>query len=491
MIKRVILIIGVAAATVSTAAAQDFEDLFSDFARQADKEFTSFRDKANKEYAEFMRKSWEWFEGKEPETPPVKEEPVVPPVVLPEEDLDKDRKDREIPYGELVPEPEPAPAPTPVEPIEEVPAPVVGSVVFELYGTECSARFDVGRKPLMRDVSENSIADFWDALTACDGMDNMLYDIYGQRESLHLCDWAYYKYVSAFAEAVYPESDAADVLLVYIMTQSGFKIKMGIDKELHIHPLMAVECALYDYPYFDVAGQSYYVLDDKSVRSLKILEDNFPATMHPMRISMEQENLFTEHLSPLRSLTSRRYPEASVTTTSNLNLISFFDEYPLAFVNDDIRTKWRFYANVPVSHNVRESVYPGLKRVIAGKSEHQAADILLNFVQTAFEYEYDDKVWGGDRSFFADESIYYPYCDCEDRSILFSRLVRDLMGLDVVLIYYPGHLAAAVKFTENVSGDYISYNGSRYIICDPTYINAPVGVTMPDMDNASAFVVVL
>ena len=156
-----------------------------------------------------------------------------------------------------------------------------------------------------------------------------------------------------------------------------------------------------------------------------------------------------------------------------------------------MRTKWRFYANVPASHNIRETVYPTLRQAIVGKSEHQAVNMLLNFVQTAFVYEYDEEVWGTDRSFFADESLYYPYCDCEDRSILFSRLVRDLMGLDVVLIYYPGHLATAVKFSSDVTGDYITYQGDRYTVCDPTYINAPVGMTMPDMDNASAFVVVL
>ena len=206
---------------------------------------------------------------------------------------------------------------------------------------------------------------------------------------------------------------------------------------------------------------------------------------------MDHENLFSESLSNVRSLKSKRYPEVSVSTASNMNLIAFFDEYPLAFVNNDMKTKWRFYANVPASHNMRETIYPVLRRAVAGKTQLQAADILLNFVQTAFEYEYDEKVWGGDRSFFADESIYYPYCDCEDRSILFSRLVRDILGLDVVLIYYPGHLASAVNFTENVKGDYIIYCNSRYVVCDPTYINAPVGMTMPDMDNSSAFVVVL
>ena len=93
--------------------------------------------------------------------------------------------------------------------------------------------------------------------------------------------------------------------------------------------------------------------------------------------------------------------------------------------------------------------------------------------------------------FFAEESLFYPYCDCEDRSILFSRLVRDLLGLKVLLVYYPGHLATAVHFTESVTGDYISLDNQKYVVCDPTYIGAPVGATMPDMDNESAKVILL
>lgn len=93
--------------------------------------------------------------------------------------------------------------------------------------------------------------------------------------------------------------------------------------------------------------------------------------------------------------------------------------------------------------------------------------------------------------FFADETLYYPSCDCEDRAILFTRLIRDLLGLKTALIYYPGHLASAVCFTENVAGDYLLLEDNRYLICDPTYINAPVGKTMPDMDNKKAKVILL
>ncbi|MDR1340167.1 MAG: hypothetical protein LBK58_08970, partial [Prevotellaceae bacterium] len=103
----------------------------------------------------------------------------------------------------------------------------------------------------------------------------------------------------------------------------------------------------------------------------------------------------------------------------------------------------------------------------------------------------DNKIWGGDRPFFADETVYYPFSDCEDRSILFSRLVRDLMSLKVILLYYPGHLATAVQFNETIPGDYLLVNEKRYLVCDPTYIGASIGRTMPDMDNGKATVVFL
>ena len=141
--------------------------------------------------------------------------------------------------------------------------------------------------------------------------------------------------------------------------------------------------------------------------------------------------------------------------------------------------------------SVKDMLYPPLKKTIASMSEKEAVGIILNWVQTAFTYGYDSEIWGCDRAFFAQETLYYPYCDCEDRAILFSRLVRDLVGLDVVLLNYPGHLAAAVAFNDNVSGDYLTYKKRKYVVCDPTYINAGVGRTMPGMNNQEAQIIAL
>ena len=47
------------------------------------------------------------------------------------------------------------------------------------------------------------------------------------------------------------------------------------------------------------------------------------------------------------------------------------------------------------------------------------------------------------------------------------------------------------QVTDHVTGDYILLNNQRFTVCDPTYIGAPIGATMPDMDNAGAKVILL
>ena len=49
---------------------------------------------------------------------------------------------------------------------------------------------------------------------------------------------------------------------------------------------------------------------------------------------------------------------------------------------------------------------------IQGKKQSEAANILINFVQTAFDYKTDGDQFGYEKPFFVDELFYYPYSDC-------------------------------------------------------------------------------
>jgi len=112
-----------------------------------------------------------------------------------------------------------------------------------------------------------------------------------------------------------------------------------------------------------------------------------------------------------------------------------------------------------------------------------AVNWLLNFVQFAFQYKIDEENYGFERWNFAEKTIASNYSDCDDRAFLFAQLVRRLLDMPVVLILYSNiHLATAVRFDNpNTRGDYITINGQRYLICDPTFIGARLGMAMPDL----------
>ena len=467
--------------------AQDFEEIYSSFRQQAEEEYNDFRRQCNEEYAEFLEKTWRQFHGLLPKAPPIKDKPIPP---MPYEEGEGGIKNKELPYVDLVPIAPPTPQPKPVEPIKEQPQPVEKRFAFRFYGTEGQVRLDDGMRFSLNGTSESQVADAWRLLSGERRLDNVIRDCLELRIRHGLCDWAYLQMLKELGmQFCGTNTNEATLLTAYLYCQSGYKMRLGRGESGRLYLMVASRHSIYGIPYFQIAGEDYYPLDYKE-DGLYICEASFPKEQ-PLSLWIAQENRLAERLSDVRTLKSKRYPQVKATIQGNKNLIDFYNSYPTSQVGENFMTRWAMYANTPLAQGVKESLYPSLRRAIQGKSQHEAANMLLNFVQTAFVYEYDDKVWGGDRALFVEESLYYPYCDCEDRSILFSRLIRDLLGLKVVLVYYPGHLATAVNFTEHITGDYILLNGQRFTVCDPTYIGAPVGATMPDMDNAGAKVILL
>jgi hypothetical protein len=178
------------------------------------------------------------------------------------------------------------------------------------------------------------------------------------------------------------------------------------------------------------------------------------------------------------SFRSKAYPEMEVGLEVSTNLMNYYNDYASC--------ELLVYAQAPPSGLLGRDLLQQLEKPLAGKNRLEAANMLLNFVQTAFEYKTDGEQFGRERPLFIDEIFYYPYCDCEDRSFLFAYLVRNLLKLDVVLLDYPNHIATAVCFDVPVDGDYLTIDGKKYIVCDPTFINASVGRCMPDYKNVAA-----
>lgn len=158
---------------------------------------------------------------------------------------------------------------------------------------------------------------------------------------------------------------------------------------------------------------------------------------------------------------------------------AYYDRERVAFLNSYPQLDLGMYFSSQVADKSARSMHSQLAKHIEGMSELDAVNFLLKFVQTSFEYKTDGDQFGQENYLFPEETLHYSYSDCEDRSFLFSWLVRELLGLETVGLDYPGHVAVAVSFSKNVKGDAVQWKGKRFVVTDPTYINAVAGMTMP------------
>ena len=527
--------------------AQDDEDprkAFEKARAEMHKDYEDFRKQALAEYSEFVRQAWKSFNA-EAAVPAPKEEEILPQLA-PGADQETaswfskqmsklgslfKKKGRKVPE-QLQPEPAPQPqkktqkdqpaAKKPVEmAVKEVikPEPPVKQpeplaevkeetfranyyMKFMVFGTECKVRIGDNCRFKLKDVSSDAVADVIRDEFPKPQFDNMLYDCLQERKRHGFSDWAYYQMLLVLTRQFYGEGTNEAVLTqAFLYSQSGYKMRLAHD-DSHLYMLAATRHFIYNKLFYSMDGDWYFMLDGKQSEQLRICQASFPKESSlSLQISTSQR--FTMNPTGERVLTSTKNPDFSFTIHSNKNYIDFLGTYPSSTVNNNFMTRWAMYANTPLDEDIRNQLYPQMKVKLAGKTELQAVQELLWWLHgsvdlegvmqspSCFLYRYDEDVWGTDRAFFGEETLFYPYCDCEDRSILLSHFVRDVVGLDVVLVYYPGHLAMAVHFNEPVEGDYVMCEGRKFIVCDPTYIGSRVGETMPSVQNEPTTVILL
>lgn len=485
MVKSLgLFILAISFVSSASFAQGTFRDAYNDFKQQAKENYEDFRKKANQEYANWMRQAWEWHDKIAPMPRPKDE--MLPPVIYNKKEEKKEAKP--VPYDDIVTAPTPNPQPKPFAPIRENEGDF-RAVSFSFYGIEGCVRLPKTGSFKLRGKNEEAYAIAWEELSS-ELYDNLIRDCLVIRMEYQLCDWAYLMMLGAMSDAVCGKgTNESTMLQTFVLCQSGYRVRLCFTPKNDLRLLFKSEHLIYDLIGLELDDGIYYLTQPTEGDGLSVCDISYPEE-RPLSLLINQEQKFPEHMSQERLLIPADSLIA-VRSQVNENLIQFYSTYPTSMIGENFVSRWAIYARTPLSENIKAKLYPQLIAIMNQFEDVvTATSWLLYWVQTSFVYEYDDIVWEQDRAFFAEETLYYPYCDCEDRSILFSRLVHDLLGLDVILVYYPGHLATAVSFNTAVEGDYIDVNGKRYTICDPTYIGAPIGATMPEMDNKTAKVVV-
>ena len=325
-------------------------------------------------------------------------------------------------------------------------------------------------------MRENAIADAYEAMCKAD-YKALVDDCRKVKKELNLNDWGIFLFVREASKTLCTDENAAVVMQQFLLNELGYKSKMARRADRNQMLLfVAADCQVYGHPYFTKDGLNYYNLTSNESCQFYMCQEDSPKAKS--KLNMQVNHAPALNAGMVNSVHKNRSGSVAVSVDVPKSLMEFYGSMP--------QCDYSVYVNAEVNPSVANKVLSTLAPLVNGKGEAEAANLLINFVQTGFQYATDQEQFGYEKPFFVEELFYYPYCDCEDRSVLYSYLVRNLLKLDVVLLDYPNHIATAVCFNENVSGDFVIVGGKKYVVCDPTYIGASIGKAMPQFKNVAA-----
>ncbi|MDE5871430.1 MAG: hypothetical protein K2H22_05790 [Muribaculaceae bacterium] len=445
---------------------------FEKYSARKRTEFEQYRQRLNEQFTAKLSGEWKQYRTEPKKQLPSKPKPPKPTVV----DNTKPVTPTKVPVKSVVPPEKKIPdIPVTIPKIDRRKPTTQYPVNFNFYNTPCGiGRFDTSSLALSS-TDNSGVSKAWKGITANSNLEPILADCLRLREEMRLCDWGFLQLCDKVGAILFPNSpDKQAFLATAIMIQAGYDCRL-MKKNGRI--------ALAYHPSHTVYGQSCYSVDKKQYYIFGPLANQdgdsytYPGDFHasptPIRMVVERYPQFAGNPS------TKKYSSASWTSAPpfevdiNKSVMDFFDSYPIV--------DWNLYGLAPVSPEVEHTLFPVMDIVTKGLGEEEAVNMILSYMNYGFKYMTDPDQFGREKPFFPDENFYYPYNDCEDRAILFSKIVKNVLGLDTVYLFYPGHLAAAVRFSPevNVKGSTVDVDGVPYVVCDPTCIGGKAGYLHP------------
>ncbi|MDP3451611.1 MAG: hypothetical protein Q8R90_01540 [Bacteroidales bacterium] len=329
--------------------------------------------------------------------------------------------------------------------------------------------------------SERGIASYWERASAS-RYSSLVEQLASKRVEMNLNDFSYYLMVRRVAEGLYPGDSTGELLATwFLMVRSGFGARVGINGSGELLLMLPSFNTVYGLNFLKEGDRFLYIVSGGEGRSIRTYDSDYTNADKSIDFNIYSPMNLGGKVSGKNLEFDYNNKKYNILVNYDQGLVDLYRDYP--------QLEMGVYFNAAVSMQAKESIAASLLPVISEMSEREAVEFLLSFAQNSFKYKTDIDQFGYEKFFFAEEILFYPYSDCEDRAVFFSYIVRDLLGLDVVGVEFPEHMAAAVNLSQIVPGDYLTYNNRRYVITDPTYLGAPVGSAMPQFRESSPVVI--
>lgn len=465
-------------------AQEDFRKAFEQFTAQAKQTHAAFSDTVNAQFARALSADWQKYSlfdgGKrqvnpEPETLPIAQEAQTVFKEIPVSEVVDTISARWLleTDGALWKSKEPASQNS------------LRAVKFEFYDSEqvVSVPKEYGSfHP--KGISEAQVSAFWEELSRYE-YSPILSDCARYRELYGYNDWAVLEWVQALATEVFPRNVCSErtIFAVFLLNQMGLMTKLARTGN-QLTSLFSSKQPVYARKFVVVDTYPFY-LAEKEIPATEVFTytADFTKPVHPLDLRIQVAPSLGQTNSSKTFYKHSALFGFSFELPIDQALISFYERYP--------QTTVTVYASAIPEARFSQTLTTAISGQVRDMSDEDAVNQLLAFVQTDFRYQTDLSQFGYEKPFFCEENFVYGSNDCEDRAALFAYLVRSVLGKKVVLLEYPDHISTAVMMPEKVKGDHISIGGEEYYVCDPSYIGATMGMTMPKYRNTAVKVYLL
>jgi hypothetical protein len=466
---------GVQMQSQNTGVSTKYDSTFNSFKNSITSDFERYQAKNDSLFIEFLQNAWKDYNVMK-DSSSIKIKPKVQPRVQalsPEKTINKmDTMDEFKGQGyEIHNNPIP----------EKNSYRVKATSSFDFYG-EKSELPEISVIHLIMPIDNFNIISFYRSYLKDPNLNNIAVRMKSIAKSLKLNDFGYYLLIQKASQTLFNAINDQVLYTWVSLLRSGLDVKVGYNKN-DITLLMNCDNALYNTNFVNVGGSNYYLLyfpgQDQNFTSVQTYNAEYPGKINPVSIQMKELPTLTD--SPVQH--KYIFNHDTIKVDINLFLIEYLANYPACRLN--------LYFNTPFSNKVVLSLDHKLSPLLSGKSEISKINTLLSFIQKSFPYKTDQEQFGKEKYMFCDEAVYYPFTDCDDRSVLLARLVKHFMGLETIGLDYPDHVSVGVKLSNPIKGDYVDFNNSRFFICDPTYIGAKAGMAMDEMKTSKPEVILI
>lgn len=434
--------------------------------QQVRAEFQAYKEQQDQEFAGFLKNQWREFDTFRGRVRIAEPKPQQIPAVSPA--LSRRSKLKIEPI---------APPPVQLKPVVLSP----NQLELSFYGNPIKLAFDERWKRYqMKGVARAEVfSNFWTQMSGTEYAAT-IESINAARAQLKLDDWAYVSLWRDFTRTLQPEHPAEqNLLLWFFLIKSGYDVRVGYASS-DVYLWVAIQQAVFATKFTTVGNQTYYaVLDEHhgdKIGRFATYEANYPVRLKALNIRAASTT-FTRTSTANRNL-SFEYKGKTIhfSVPYDRSLVAYLSTFP--------QSDFELYFNTAASSPLRQALLQELRHLTSGMTENEAVYYLLNFVQKAFPYKTDNEQFGREKYFFVEESLHFQFNDCEDRSVLFAWLAHELLGVKAIGLLYPGHMTTAVLLkTALPNAATVEFQGQRFVIADPTYIGASLGMAMPSYAN--------